>query len=90
MTLASVNETVDYNKVCQAIKTDRFIIMTTGINKNGTVPTPKVTKSGITMGFIIADLVENEVWLVDLISSEHFSKYFSDFVPRKFMQVLWD
>ena len=40
--------------------------MATEKNKKRIVPSPEVTISDFTIGFSVVDLVEKEVWLVDL------------------------
>ena len=41
-------------------------ILATEKNKKRIVPSPEVTISDFTIGFSVVDLVEKEVWLVDL------------------------
>ena len=41
-------------------------VMATEKNKKRIVPSPEVTISDFTIGFSVVDLVEKEVWLVDL------------------------
>ena len=42
------------------------MLLATEKNKKRIVPSLDVTKSDFTVGFSVVDLVENEVWLVDL------------------------
>ena len=56
---------LDTKKPIPETKSHERNTMATEKNKKRIVPSPDVTKSDLTIGFSVVDLVEKEVWLVD-------------------------